>query len=274
MGKSIVPESIALNYEEVIPGVYGGVPNDVYHSVDGISCSNIKELDKSIEHYEHRQSFDQKQTDAMLVGSALHDRVLLPDTYYKQYVVSPVKTKTSKAHNTFKKDNPDKNILMPYQEQNIESMYRALYKNPSIREILESDTILREVSVWSKDPITGLLLKVRPDIIVGGIGYDVKSTSGDVSPRGFISNVFKYKYHVQSPFYLDVLSMNGMSISEFKFLVVGSVPPYSTAIYDLNDDLMEEGRDIYRRALNRYNDYLLGVDTWAGLVHGRETVTL
>jgi exodeoxyribonuclease VIII len=268
------PQNIRDNYEEGIPGVYSGVPNEEYHASEGISCSNIKDLDKSIEHFEHREAFDSKQTDAMLVGSALHDRVLLPDTYYKQYVVSPVKTKTSKAHNTFKKDNPDKDILMPYQENNIESMYRALYKNPTIRGILESDTILREVSVWGKDTTTGLLLKVRPDIIVGGICYDIKTTSGDVSPRGFISNVFKYKYQVQVPFYLDVLSLNGMSIHEFKFLVVGSVPPYSTAIYDLNEDLIEEGRDIYRRALNRYSDYLLGVDTWAGLVHGRETVTL
>lgn len=270
----VAPKSIADNYEEIIPGVYSGVPNDEYHAAEGISCSDIKELDKSIEHYEHRQQFDSKQTDAMLVGSALHDRALLPDTYYKQYVVSPVKTKTSKAHNTFKRENPDKDILMPYQEQNIESMYHALYKNPTIREILNSDTILKEVSIWSKDPVTGLLLKVRPDIIVGGICYDIKTTSGDVSPRGFISNVFKYKYHIQVPFYLDVLGMNGMSINEFKFLVVGSVPPYSTAIYDLNDDLIAEGRDTYRRALNRYSNYLLGVDTWAGLVHGRETVTL
>ena len=270
----IAPKSIADNYEEIIPGVYSGVPNDEYHAAEGISCSDIKELDKSIEHYEHRQQFDSKQTDAMLVGSALHDRALLPDTYYKQYVVSPVKTKTSKAHNTFKRENPDKDILMPYQEQNIESMYHALYKNPTIREILHSDTILKEVSIWSKDPVTGLLLKVRPDIIVGGICYDIKTTSGDVSPRGFISNVFKYKYHIQVPFYLDVLSLNGMSIHEFKFLVVGSVPPYSTAIYDLNDDLIAEGRDTYRRALNRYSNDLLGVDTWAGLVHGRETVTL
>ena len=270
----MVPQHIKDNCEEVIPGVYGGVPNEAYHSTDGISCSNIKDLDKSIEHFEHREQFDSKQTDAMLVGSGLHDRALLPNVYYKEYIVSPVKTKTSKAYNTFKKEHPDKYIIMPHQEQNIESMYHALYKNPTIKEILQSDTILKETSIWSKDTITGLLLKVRPDIIVDGICYDIKTTSGDVSPRGFISNVFKYKYHIQVPFYLDVLSMNGMSINEFKFLVVGSVPPYSTAIYDLNDDLIAEGRDIYRRALNRYSNYLLGVDTWAGLVHGRETVTL
>ena len=268
------PENIKDNYEEVIPGVYSGVPNDVYHAAEGISCSDIKEIDKSIEHYEHRSQFEMKQSDAMLVGSALHDRVLLPNTYRTHYVVSPVKTKTAKAYHAYVNEHPDKDVLMPQMVENIDSMYDALYRNPTIRDILEQDTILREVSIWVRDTITGLILKVRPDIIVNNVCYDIKTTSGDVSPRGFISNVFKYKYHVQSPYYLDALSLNGMSITEFKFLVVGSVPPYSTAIYDLNEDLMAEGRLIYRNALNRYGNYILGLDTWAGLMHGRETVTL
>ena len=268
------PDNIRSTYEEVIPHVYAGVPNDVYHASDGISCSDIKELDKSIEHYEHRKAYPQAQTDPMLVGSALHDMVLLPNTYKSTYVVSPVKTKTAKAYKDYVKEHPDKDVLMPQQERNIESMCDALYKNPTIRGILNEDTNMREVSIWANDPITGILLKIRPDLISNGVCYDIKTTSGDVSPRGFIHNVYSYKYQVQYAFYLDVLAMVGMRIPTFKFLVVGSTPPFSTAIYDLNEDLVEEGGLLYRNALNRYSNYLLGLETWKGLSHGTETVTL
>ena len=271
---SVAPPNITTHYEEVIPGVYQGVPNQVYHESEGISCSDIKELAKSIEHYEHRKEYPQGQTDAMLVGSALHDIVLLPNTYKNTYVVAPVKGKTTKAYRKCIVDNPGKDVLTQYQEENILNMRDSIYRNPTMRGILESDTILRESSIWVRHGSTGLVLKIRPDIIVDGVIYDLKTTSGDVSPRGFINSVFKYKYHIQAPFYVDCATMNGMTISGFKFLVVGSVPPYSTAIYDLNADTMEEGRDIYRLALYRYGNYLVGDNIWKGLVHGRETVTL
>ena len=271
---SDAPTEIRDNYEEIIPGVYAGVPNEVYHASEGISCSGIKELGKSVEHYEWMKRFPLKQTDPMLVGSALHDLCLLPDTYDSTYIVSPTKGKTTEGYKKTKKDNPDKDILTATMGENVVSMRDALYRNPTVRNILQGDTTLREVSIWVKDPITNLLLKVRPDIIHKGIIYDIKTTSGGVEPRGFLMNVYKYKYHVQDPFYGDCCSLNGMSIKGFKFLVVGSKPPYSTAIYDLNDELREKGRNYYEEALMRYKRCLTGEETWKGLPSGRETVTL
>ena len=63
-------------------------------------------------------------------------------------------------------------------------------------------------------------------------------------------------------------------ISNFKFLVVGSKPPYLTAVYDINEDLLEEGREKTAEALDRYWNYKNGTDEWSGLSYGRETVTL
>jgi hypothetical protein len=56
--------------------------------------------------------------------------------------------------------------------------------------------------------------------------------------------------------------------------VVGSKPPYLTAIYDLNADLVGEGMMIYLEALLRADNYFNKGHGWDGLDYGRETVTL
>ena len=268
---SHAPKSIKENYEEVIPSVYAMVPNELYHSIDGISSSNIKEIGKSIAHYHYSKEHQKKQTDAMLKGSAFHDMVLLPDVYEATYMMGPTITKTSKKYKQCVLDNPHKTVLPPRMIDDLEYMRDALYKNPSIREILESDTILREVSIWSKDTTTGLLRKCRPDIIVDGVVFDLKTS---IVPHYFLKAVYEFKYHVSAPYYVDICRDIGMNTDEFQFIVVGSKPPYLTGIYRLNDDLMEEGRDYIRSALDTYANYMLSSDDWDGLPQGREVVTL
>ena len=266
------PATIQLNYDEVIPGVYALVPNEVYHASEGLSKTNLCDIHGSIAEYNMRKASPQKQTDPMLKGSAFHDLVLLPEVYKQTYLVGPTIGKATKANKQFILDHPHKTVITVGMSDDIHYMRDALHANPTIRRILESDTVLREVSMWVKHGGVDLLCKIRPDIIEGGVIYDLKSTiAPDVRP--FLHSVYKYKYHVQSAYYQDTANLNGLKITNFKFLVVGSKPPYLTAVYDLNADLIEEGADIYYAALLKYRKYLDG-DKWDGLDYGRETVTL
>lgn len=271
---SDAPSNITTKYDEILPGIFAGVPNEEYHASDGISCSDVKEIGKSIEHYEYRKSIPHKQTDAMVLGSALHDRMLLPDVYNKEYIVSPVQGKTTKTYKEFKIKHSNKIILTPSMKRQVDNMEDSINKNPTMRSILDTDTTLKEVSIWSVDPDTGLLLKCRLDILCDGYIDDIKTTSGSVSPGGFKSNIWKYGYYIQAPFYIHVSSLVGLNIRGFIFLVVGSVPPYSTAIYEINQEDMLKGEEQYREALTRYSRYLNGEDTWTGLPNGREVVVL
>ena len=63
------PNEIRDNYEEVMPGVFAGVPNDLYHSVDGLSKTTICELAKSVSHYKMHKAAEHKPTAAMSVAS-------------------------------------------------------------------------------------------------------------------------------------------------------------------------------------------------------------
>lgn len=270
---SAAPDNIHSHYQEVMPGVYELVPNEEYHVSDGLSKTTICQIHESIALYQMMKKSPQKPTDPMIKGSAFHDLVLLPYEYQNNYAIASTVGKKTKAFQRCVLDNPHKTVITSGTSDDIYSMRNALYDNPSIKEILDNKTTLREVSIWVKDPITGLTLKIRPDLIADGIIYDLKSTIAPHS-RAFLHSVYKYSYNVQSALYQDVAIMNGMKITNFIFLVVGSKPPFLTAIYDINPELLQEGRDKYREALERYSNYLLLSDKWNGLSYGREMVTL
>jgi len=65
-----------------------------------------------------------------------------------------------------------------------------------------------------------------------------------------------------------------MKMDNFIFFAVGNKPPYLTAIYDLNEELLEEGEMFFRNSLLVYKNYLESDDKWDGLENGRELVTL
>lgn len=267
------PKYIRENYEEIIPGVFSGVPNEVYHSDEAISCSNIKDIFVSLDQYELRKKY-KKQTDSMIFGSAFHDLLLLPDAYHDTYVVSPYRTKTAKGYKAFCDENEDKVVISPQDSDTLFAMRDKLLANPGVRPVLTSEYAMKEVSIWAEDPMTGVKMKVRPDLIHSGAIYDLKTTSGTVEPRGAIQSVFKFKYHVQAAFYTAVCRLIGMTIHGFVFVFIETSPPYHTAMYTLNEDLVAEGEDIVRRSLDRYHRYVTGQDTWTGLEHGTEVVTL
>jgi hypothetical protein len=75
-------------------------------------------------------------------------------------------------------------------------------------------------------------VRVRPDVInhVAGFICDVKTTQ-DASPRGFRSAVYKYNYHLQAAFYMDMLG-----VDEFKFVTCEVNHPYTVVVHTLDDD--------------------------------------
>jgi len=267
------PQHIIDNYEQVMPGVFAGVPNQLYHDSDGISKTNICDIERSVAHYLLAKQYPTQQTDAMLKGSALHDLCLLPDFYHSQYRVATVKGKNTKTYQAFVQEHPGKDILTSGMANDVREMRDAVFANDTMREVLEADTAMREVSIWAKDPITGLLLKCRPDMIYNGVIFDLKTT---IAPhqRAFIHSVYEYKYQVQAAYYMYIAGLIGMTMDDFIFLVVGNKPPYLTAIYNLNEDLLEEGELFFRNALLRYANYLESDDKWDGLEYGRELITL
>ena len=100
----------------------------------------------------------------------------------------------------------------------------------------------------------GLDVRVRPDCLnkVQGIISDVK-TCQDNSPMAFKRDVYKYAYHLQAAFYMDMIG-----VDEFRFIAVETNYPYTIEVYTLSDEMIEQGRKAWKAA---FADWKLYVET-------------
>ena len=107
-----------------------------------------------------------------------------------------------------------------------------------------------ELSHYGK--MNGADIRVRPDCIGDDWISDVK-TCQDNSPVAFRRDVYKYAYHLQACFYSDVL---GFPVENFRFIAVETNYPYSIEVYGLDENMIEQGRNAYQKALSDYSFYL------------------
>ena len=79
---------------------------------------------------------------------------------------------------------------------------------------------------------------------------DVK-TCQDNSPEGFKRDIYKWGYHLQAAFYMDMLG-----IDNFKFVAVTTSYPHTVEIYSLDEDTIEFGRNAWQQAFSNWQIYL------------------
>lgn len=74
------------------PGRYEDIPNEIYHSANGISSSMIKDARVSLMYYRNRhitKIIPHEETDALFFGTLVHALTLEPEKFDDEYVVFP-----------------------------------------------------------------------------------------------------------------------------------------------------------------------------------------
>lgn len=124
-----------------------------------------------------------------------------------------------------------------------------------------------------------LKVKTRSDYFHShkSFGADLK-TCRSADPNEFSKDMYEYGYHVQAPFTLDILNANLKTQSlnpesevlhktgytVFYFLAVENKPPFQAIIFQLAQEAMSKGREIYQNrlayicegfALGKWNGY-------------------
>ena len=105
--------------------------NEDYHSDPSISSSGLKVIaDRSVEYYLNRPPF--KTTDAMELGTAIHEKLLFPDQFDDQYFELPKLDLRKKADKEIaaelKEKNKGKITLTTTQMDAINGIYRKRFK--------------------------------------------------------------------------------------------------------------------------------------------------
>ena len=240
-------------------GIVSGLDNDLYHKASGLSCTNLKIMLRSPAHYHASILFPQKTTAEMQLGSALHTAVLQPDLFDEEYMELPkLDRRTKEGKELYKQYSESGKILLDSATvSTVQKMKESLMQHTIISSVLSSGS--PELSCFGCLPeFPHTLIKCRPDWYNEKLGVllDLK-TACDASPKAFIKACVDYLYHLQHALYLDLFShVSGRRIQAFLFAAVEKEPPYAVAIYELNAEAVEMGRELYRKAILAYNDSL------------------
>ena len=220
--------------------------NAEYHAHPAVSKSGLDQVRRSPLHYWNRY-LDPKRvieppTPAMVLGSALHTRVLEPHLYADEYIVAPEgidrRTKEGKLRwADFEAEANGRTVLKNEDAAQIEGMANAVQQHAAARMILRLSGKCEQSYFWT-DEASGEKCKCRPDWHSDNkqLIADVKTTE-DASPRGFIRSVMKYRYYVQAAFYSQ-----GIGAEQFVFIAVEKKPPFAVAVYATPPELIERGR--------------------------------
>jgi exodeoxyribonuclease VIII len=132
-----------------------------------------------------------------------------------------------------------KSVLLTSELAHVEEMVQTYNKNPLVKQYITGGKA--EESIFWVDTDTGELCKCRPDYMTDDYIVDVKTTE-DLDK--FERSVFRYNYHVQAAHYL-----NGTNLNKFYILALSKQPPFDVEMYLLSDELIEEGKDICKKAI-------------------------
>lgn len=167
-------------------------------------------------------------------------------------------------------NNGHRTVLSQDEWDQLHAMRDAVMAHPVASKLLTGVPGKAEPSVYWKDPVTCELCRCRPDYWrEDGILVDLKTTD-DAGQESFSKSLANWRYHVQHPYYLDgcglAIEQAGLDLvkpKHFLFLVVEKRAPYGVAVYQLDQESVDLGRDQYRQDLDLFHQCRM-IDQWPG----------
>ncbi|MHA0335792.1 PD-(D/E)XK nuclease-like domain-containing protein [Sphingomonas aquatilis] len=279
------------------PGAYPDISNEDYHGREicpspSISSTGLKKLVGGAfqakgctpRHYWEGSPLNpnrkpQEQTDALRLGSAFHDALLLPERWQDRncYHVTPEgfsraksKAMAGEIADADAAEAAGCTIVSAEERDQIDAMVKAMRDHPTCDALLSDGR--PEVTLAWQDAETGVWLRCRPDWLRDNLscGINVK-TATDASHAGFQADVTKYRYFMSAALELDgIEAVMGKRPPLYVHPVVekpgkgGQPGDYlPVALWTLSDEDLEYGRALNRRAIRTFAD-CLSADRWSG----------
>lgn len=260
--------------------------NEEYHSdKTRISKSGLDLVNKAPAHYYYKYLDPnyKKPTEEpgwAVTGNVVGAAILEPDEFKGRYAVlddseickeigGTRPTTTNKYKEWLALEMPKfagKTLISGPEFQGAINMRDAVHKNKACAFLLKEGQAER--SFYYVDPVTGVACRIRPDWLATGAGWitDVKTTES-AHPDAFARSIFKYRYHVQDPFYTDGLKANGLDFKGFCFIVVEKAPPHISEVYFIPAEAKALGRKAIAKNLATY-EKCQRTGIWPGYTEG------
>jgi hypothetical protein len=263
------------------PGVFKRLPYAVYDGIPATNSSKLRELLRSPKQYHYRLDVP-REGEALTIGQATHTAILEPHRFLAEYALwdersegGRVRPRNGKDWEKFKAthEGQGKRILLA-EDFNLAIAMRDAVRNhgPALRYLRKGDP---EISLVWDDLETHRRCKGRVDWVADDAGVPVLvgvKTARECGPRAFGNAAFKYGYHLQWAYYFDgFFTATGVSPRMVE-IVVEKEPPHDVAVYVIPPELIELGRDEYRRLLVKLAECEHTHD-WPGAVPGEEVLS-
>jgi len=252
------------------PGIYPGISYEHYASVDRTRISNLKEMARSALHYQYRLG-NPRESATLSLGRSAHAAVLEPKRFETDFVLwdertesGTVRPRRGKDWDAFCAANSGKTIIKADEHAYARAIRDAIYAKPVAQKYLRQGQA--EVSLIWEDVETKRRCKGRVDWITHVDGIDCLvglKTARSTDPREFANQAAKLLYHLQFAFYYDGYATITGKEARVVELVVESSPPYDVVAYIVPSEVLELGREEYRRLLERLGDCEL-LHAWPG----------
>lgn len=241
------------------------IPTDEYRLLLAENFSGLKYMNESPKSYRWHKEHPTTETPAMAFGTAFHAAILEPDEFAKTYVMPPEgfdgRTKEGRAFKAEVEASGQIVLTRDVMDQ-LSEMAANFRSHPEIAPFLDAPGQPEITFLW-EDAETGLPCKGRLDrLLDDGRIFGVKTTS-KFNVRQFQSHAWDLSYHAQWAFYYDGAIANGIVPPRVSEGVINTSGPFDCALYNVDRDILERGRTLYRGWLRTLAD-CLDRDYWPG----------
>lgn len=267
--KDIADIKIPSSKTKIKEGILNKIDDKDYFAIKLVSFSSVIKRILNEETYEVAMNEPVEETEAMILGSAIHCAILEPDCFNDRYAVMPkVDLRTTIGKTTklkFEEDNKGKVILGFDQKNIIDEILKSCNEidlknefnilNLPFENVTISNLINGQIEKALTFDFQGLKCKAKIDCFNNyKMLLDVKSTQtfGDEFARECINRF----YHAQFAFYEHGLKQLGIYPRDRIVVGVQTKKPYKITLVRFNDFVMEDGLDYCKIGANIYKDIL------------------
>lgn len=237
----------------------GSMPMADYLALDALGSSAVKDAAELTPlEWRFKRSEPSGDTDATILGTAIHTAILEPDKLEGAYLAKPDvdgRTKAGKAANAEHKARLAESGGIEISADALEIAREAgrLARQKSKLWAILSKGEVEQVYV-ARDEATGLALKARLDFggTIAGVlfPWDLKSAR-DLDDRSLERAVIDRGYGQQAAHYLDVIGASEPDLAPvWHILWVRNRRPLDLRVTRLDEAWIEHGRRLNRRALD------------------------
>lgn len=230
-----------------------GSDNHTYHANrTHLSSSNLKQILEDPFKFYNEWVLGNKPEEAekpyFVEGHFVHTLVLEPELV-SNYAIFPGLRRAGNAYETFKAENPNKQIISAAQVHKCEAIYKAYAARKEAMALISGG--LSEHTMMANT--LGVPIKTRADYINIDKGYivDIKTTSYGTDIETFKEVIKQYKYQLSAALYCQVAFETYKKLFDFYFIVI-SKSDLTCNVYKASSETLSEGAAMYTKALVLY----------------------